>query len=97
MLALPVVVLVTVIGSVVAAVPVAEISAPWRSEKETLGLVPLLSTASRRVMARAWCERSRMRRVKAGAAAENEACAKVAETECCKCADAAAAIRERMK
>ena len=34
---------------------------------------------------------------KAGAAAENEACAKVAETECCKCADAAAMIRERMK
>ncbi len=30
-------------------------------------------------------------------AAENEACAKIAETECCKCADAAAAIRERMK
>ena len=34
---------------------------------------------------------------KAGAAAENEACAKVAEAECCKCADAAAAIRARMK
>ena len=32
---------------------------------------------------------------KAGVAAENEACAKVVETECCKCADAAAAIRER--
>ena len=34
---------------------------------------------------------------KAVVAAENEACAKIAETECCKCADAAAAIRERMK
>lgn len=34
---------------------------------------------------------------KAGVASENEACAKVAETECCKCADAAAAIRERIK
>lgn len=35
--------------------------------------------------------------LQAAIAAENEACAKVAETECCKCADAAAAIRERMK
>ena len=29
--------------------------------------------------------------------AENEACAQIVETECCKCADAAAAIRARMK
>jgi hypothetical protein len=51
---MPLVVLVAVIGSLVAAVPAAETSAPWRSEKLTLGLVPPVSTASTRLMVRAW-------------------------------------------
>ena len=61
MLALPVVVLVTVSSSVVTAVPEVETSAPWRSEKLTLGLVPPLSTASKRLIVRACGARSRMR------------------------------------
>jgi hypothetical protein len=56
------VVLLTVIGVLVTAVPAAETSAPWRSEKLTLGLLPPVSTASTRLMVRAWGARSRMRR-----------------------------------
>jgi len=51
-IAVPVLVLVMAIGSVVTVVPASEASAPWPSTTLTLGLSPPVSTASRRLIVR---------------------------------------------
>mgnify|MGYP007024806210 FL=1 len=57
----PLLVLLTVIAELVEAAPVADVSAPWRRWKLTLGLLPPLSTASTLVMDSEWGARSTMR------------------------------------